>query len=491
MKRIALFALLLMIAVTCLGLAPAFADETAPAAATAAAATTDAPAADATAAAAAPEAPKVDTGDTAFIIISAALVLLMTPGLAMFYGGMVRKKNVLSTMMHSFIIICLVSVLWVLYGYSLAFGPDVNGIIGSLDWAMLNNVGAEPNADYAATIPHSVFSMFQLMFAVITAALISGAYAERMKFSFFLVFTAVWISVIYFPLAHWVWGLHGWIRDLGALDFAGGTVVHISSGVSGLVLAILLGKRRGLGSTPMPPHQLPLTVLGAGLLWFGWFGFNAGSALGANGLAGSAFVTTNTAAAAAAMSWIIAEWVRQGKPTVLGAASGAVAGLVAITPAAGFVTPGSSIVIGLIAGVLCYFAVILKPRLGYDDALDAFGIHGVGGTFGAIATGIFATTAVNPAGADGLFYSGTSELLVKQLIAVGASYAFAAIGTLVIYTIVNAIFKARVTADDEETGLDITQHGEEGYPDFAVQAGGLSSVTYTGASTSSSVVHSH
>ncbi|MZP29272.1 ammonium transporter [Heliobacterium undosum] len=488
MKRIALFAILMLLAVTCLGLAPAFADEVAPApAATAAAAATAAPAADA---AAAPEAPKADTGDTAFIIVSAALVMLMTPGLALFYGGMVRKKNVLSTMMHSFIIICLVSVIWVLYGYSLAFGPDNNGMIGSLDWAMFNNVGPDPNPDYSATIPHSIFSMFQLMFAIITAALISGAFAERMKFSAFLLFTAIWITVIYFPLAHWVWGLGGWLRNLGALDFAGGTVVHISSGVSGLVLAMLLGKRRGLGTTPMPPHQLPLTVLGAGLLWFGWFGFNAGSALGANGLAGSAFVTTNTAAAAAALSWIFAEWIRQGKPTVLGAASGAVAGLVAITPAAGFVTAGSSIIIGLMSGVICYLAVILKPRLGYDDALDAFGIHGVGGTFGAIATGIFATTTVNSAGADGLLY-GSSELLVKQLIAVGASYVFAAVGTFIIYMIVNAIFKARVTVEDEETGLDITQHGEEGYPDFAVQAGGLSSISYSSSSASSSVVHSH
>ncbi|ABZ83814.1 ammonium transporter [Heliomicrobium modesticaldum Ice1] len=486
MKRIALFAILMLLAVTCLGLAPAFADEVAPAAAAATdvAATTEAPAA------AAAEAPKADTGDTAFIIISAALVMLMTPGLALFYGGMVRKKNVLSTMMHSFIIICLVSVIWVLYGYSLAFGTDINGMIGSLDFALFNNVGPDPNPDYSATIPHSIFSMFQLMFAIITAALISGAFAERMRFSAFLLFTVIWISVIYFPLAHWVWGVGGWLRDLGALDFAGGTVVHISSGVSGLVLAILLGKRRGLGTTPMPPHQLPMTVLGAGLLWFGWFGFNAGSALGANGLAGSAFVTTNTAAAAAALSWIFAEWIRQGKPTVLGAASGAVAGLVAITPAAGFVTAGSALVIGLLSGVICYFAVVLKPRLGYDDALDAFGIHGVGGTFGAIATGIFATTTVNSAGADGLLY-GSSELLVKQLIAVGASYAFAAIGTFIIYMIVNAVFKARVTVEDEETGLDITQHGEEGYPDFAVQAGGLSGISYASSSASSTVVHSH
>ncbi|MTV48447.1 ammonium transporter [Heliobacillus mobilis] len=519
MKRFALLAALLLL-FTCLFGLPAFADEPVKADAKAAvtetksdakatdakatdtaaketapeaAAATEAAATDAAAETAAPEPPKVDTGDTAFIILSAALVMLMTPGLALFYGGMVRKKNVLSTIMHSFIAIGLVSVLWVLYGYSLAFGPDINGLIGSLSWAGFNSVGADPNPDYAATLPHNVFAMFQLMFAVITVALISGAFAERMKFSAFLLFSALWVSLIYFPLAHWVWGVGGWLRTLGALDFAGGTVVHISSGVSGLVLAIMLGKRRGLGTTPMPPHQLPMTVLGAGLLWFGWFGFNAGSALGANGLAGSAFVTTNTAAAAAAMAWIFAEWIRQGKPTVLGAASGAVAGLVVITPAAGFVTPMSSIIMGVLAGIICYIAVVLKPRLGYDDALDAFGIHGVGGTFGAIATGIFATTTVNSAGADGLLYGG--DLLTKQLIATGATYAFAAVGTFIIYQIVNAIFKARVSAEDEETGLDISQHGEEGYPDFVVH-GGISSFSFVESPTAAKspakeMVHGH
>ncbi|MCW2277010.1 ammonium transporter [Heliophilum fasciatum] len=414
---------------------------------------------------------RIDTGDTAFILMSAALVMLMTPGLAFFYGGMVRKQNVLSTMMHSFIMIGMVSVLWVLYGYSLAFGPDNHGLIGNFDWALFNGVGSEPNPDYAATIPHNVFAMFQLMFAIITTALISGAFAERIRFPFFMLFMVLWVTVIYFPVAHWVWGVGGWLRTLGALDFAGGTVVHITSGVSGLVLAMLLGKRRGLGTIPMPPHHLPLTVLGAALLWFGWFGFNAGSALGANGLAGSALVTTNTAAAAGVVGWVMVEWMRQGKATLLGAASGAVAGLVAITPAAGFVTPGAAVVMGLISGPLCYMGVLMKHRLGYDDALDAFGIHGLGGTWGAIATGIFATTAVNSAGADGLLYSGNVDLLIKQLIAVAASYAFATAATIIIYYAVNGITKARATAEEEYTGLDLTQHGEEAYAGFAVQGG--------------------
>src|SRR5688572_22969968 len=312
-------------------------------------------------AAAAPAPPKIDSGDTAWVLMSSALVLLMTaPGLALFYGGMVRQKNALGTLMQSFIILALISIQWVLWGYSLAFGPDKGGIIGGLEWVGLRGVGQTPNADYAATIPHQAFMLFQMMFAVITPALITGSFAERKKFSTFIVFILAWATLVYDPLAHWVWGVGGWLRNLGALDFAGGTVVHISSGVSALAAAIVIGKRRGYGHQPMPPHNLPMTVMGAALLWFGWFGFNAGSALGANGLAAHAFMTTNTATAAAVLGWMFTEWASRGKPTALGAASGAVAGLVAITPAAGFVTPMASIVIGALAGVFCYTACNIK-----------------------------------------------------------------------------------------------------------------------------------
>ncbi|MFZ5631978.1 MAG: ammonium transporter [Bacillota bacterium] len=411
---------------------------------------------------------QVDSGDTTFILISSALVMIMTPGLALFYGGMVRKKNVLSTIMQSFIIICLVSLQWVLFGYSLAFGPDRGHIIGSLDWLGLTGVGPEPNADYAATIPHLVFMAFQLMFAIITAALITGSIAERMRFPAFLAFALLWTTVVYDPLAHWVWGVGGWIRNLGALDFAGGTVVHISSGVSGLVAALVLGRRKGYGSEAMIPHQLPFTVLGAALLWFGWFGFNAGSALAANGLAAGAFVVTNTAAAAAAMSWVFAEWAHHGKPTLLGAASGAVAGLVAITPAAGFVSPLSAIVIGLVAGVLCYLAVgVVKKKLGYDDSLDAFGVHGFGGAWGALATGIFASRAVNEAGADGLLFGNPAQLGI-QAAGVLATIAFAAAGTLVILKVVGLFTRLRASDEEEEIGLDLSMHGEDAYPDIVV-----------------------
>jgi len=409
---------------------------------------------------------KVDSGDTTFIIISAALVMIMTPGLAFFYGGMVRKKNVLSTMMQSFIAICLVSVQWVLFGYSLAFGPDQGHMVGALSWLGMNGVGPDPNADYAPTIPHLVFAVFQLMFAIITVALITGSIAERMRFPAFLGFILLWTTFVYDPLAHWVWGVGGWIRELGALDFAGGTVVHISSGVSGLVAALVLGKRKGYGADPMIPHQLPFTMLGAALLWFGWFGFNSGSALAANGLAASAFVVTNTAAAAAALSWVFAEWLHHGRPTVLGAASGAVAGLVAITPAAGFVSPLSSIVIGLVAGVLCYLAVsVVKKKLGYDDSLDAFGVHGFGGTWGALATGIFASKAVNEAGADGLLFGNPAQLGI-QAAGVAATIAFAAVATLIILKAVGLVTRLRATEEEEELGLDLTIHGEDAYPDI-------------------------
>jgi len=430
------------------------------------------------AAASAADAPAIDSGDTAFLIVSAALVMLMTPGLALFYGGMVRKKNVLGTMLQSFIIMAIISVQWVLFGYSLAFGPDVNGLIGSLDWALFRGVGLEPNPDYAATIPHQTFAAFQLMFAIITPALITGAFAERMKFSAFLLFTVLWATFVYDPLAHWVWGTGGWLRNLGALDFAGGTVVHISSGVSGLIAALVLGKRKGLGTESILPHNIPKTLLGAGLLWFGWFGFNAGSSVGANGLAASAFLVTNTAAAAAAIAWALAEYLHHGNATALGVASGAVAGLVAITPASGFVGPLAAIIIGLGSGLRCYFMVaVVKVTLGYDDSLDAFGIHGVGGAFGAVATGVFASTAVNPAGADGLIY-GNIEPLMDQLFAVGATVIFASLMTLAILFLVGLVCKGlRVAEKDEESGLDLSQHGEDAYNYAALGTPGFYSVS--------------
>ena len=418
-------------------------------------------------AAAAPEAapapPKIDTGDTAWVLVSTALVLAMTaPGLALFYGGMTRSKNALSTVLQSFIILCLISVQWVLWGYSLAFGPDVGHIVGSLAWFGLNGVGVEPNADYAATIPHQAFMLFQMMFAVITPALITGAFAERIKFSGFLLFTLLWATFIYDPLAHWVWGVGGWVRNLGALDFAGGTVVHISSGVAGLACALVVKKRLGLGKDSMHPHNLPMTLLGASLLWFGWFGFNAGSALASGALATSTFTATNTATAAAALAWMVAEWIYRGKPSALGAASGAVAGLVAITPASGFVGPISSIWIGIGAGVLCYTAVMLKPLFGYDDALDAVGVHGVGGTWGALATGLFASKAVNSAGADGLFFGNPAQLGI-QAMAVLITYVFVFVGTLIILAIVAGITGLRVTEEEERLGLDLSQHDEKAY----------------------------
>ena len=422
-----------------------------------------APAAPAPAAPAAPAPPKIDSGDTAWILMSSALVLLMTaPGLALFYGGMVRQKNALGTLMQSFIILALISIQWVLWGYSLAFGPDKGGIIGGLEWIGLRGVGQAPNADYAATIPHQAFMLFQMMFAVITPALITGAFAERKKFSTFIVFIIAWATLVYDPLAHWVWGVGGWLRNLGALDFAGGTVVHISSGISALAAALVIGKRQGYGHSPMPPHNLPLTVIGASLLWFGWFGFNAGSALAANGLAAHAFMTTNTATAAAALAWMFTEWSSRGKPTVLGAASGAVAGLVAVTPAAGFVTPMASIVIGAVAGIICYAACNLKSKLGYDDSLDVVGVHGVGGTWGALATGIFATKLVNDAGGDGLLYGNPKQLWI-QLMAVLVTWVLGFVMTIVILKVLDALMGLRVSGEDEMAGLDLSQHSETAY----------------------------
>jgi Amt family ammonium transporter len=415
------------------------------------------------AAPAVPAAPKIDTGDTTWVLVSTALVLAMTaPGLALFYGGMVRSKNALGTIMQSFIILCLISVQWVLWGYSLAFGPDKGHVIGGLEWVGLNGVGLDPNADYAATIPHQAFMAFQMMFAVITPALITGAFAERMKFSAFLIFTLVWATFIYDPLAHWVWGVGGWLRNFGALDFAGGTVVHISSGVSALACALVLRTRLGYGKEHMAPHNLPMTVLGASLLWFGWFGFNAGSAVASGALATSAFVVTNTATAAAGLAWMMAEWFHRGKPTVLGAASGAVAGLVAITPASGFVGPMPSILIGLGAGIFCYVAVMLKPKLGYDDSLDVVGIHAVGGTWGALATGIFASKAVNAAGADGLLYGNPMQLAI-QAGAVLVSIGFAFIGTFIILKVIDMAMGLRVSEEEERMGLDLSQHEERAY----------------------------
>ncbi len=402
----------------------------------------------------------IDTGDTAWVLISAALVFIMTPGLAFFYGGMVRSKNVLTTMMQSFFIVAMISVEWVVIGYAMTFGTDINGFIGSLDKVGLAGVGM--NVLENGKIPELAFVAFQCMFAVITPALITGAFAERMKFAAFAVLILLWAIFIYNPMAHWVWG-GGFLAELGALDFAGGLVIHILSGVSGLTICILLGKRSGYGRTAMIPHNLPMVLLGATLLWFGWFGFNAGSALGANALAANAFVVTQAAAAAATVSWVIVEWKVNGKPTVLGAASGCIAGLVAITPAAGFVAPMPSVIIGLIAGVVCYFAVaVLKEKLGYDDALDAFGVHGIGGTWGAIATGIWATTEVNPDGANGLFY-GETHLFVAQLISIVVAYALAIAGTYILFKIVSSFTSIRADEAEELTGLDIVEHGERGY----------------------------
>ncbi|MCK5231994.1 MAG: ammonium transporter [Desulfobulbaceae bacterium] len=403
----------------------------------------------------------MDTGDTAFMLIATALVMFMTPGLALFYGGLVRSKNVLGTIMHSFICLGLISIIWVIYGYSLAFGPDVGGVIGNLDWINLKNVGLSIGP-YSDTIPHLLFCAFQLMFAILTPALIIGAFAERMKFSAFLLFTILWSTIVYLPVCHWVWG-GGWLGEMGALDFAGGTVIHINSGAAALVAAILLGKRKGYGKEAFLPHNVPMTVLGAGILWFGWFGFNAGSALSAGETATLAFFTTQVAAGTAAIAWIMIERIIHGKPTTLGAASGAVAGLVAITPAAGFVNPISAIIIGLGAGVFCFLAVLMKNRLGYDDSLDVVGIHGIGGLWGALATGLFASTSVNPGGADGLFFGNASQFGIQAIGAL-AVIAYSVILTYIILKIIGVFTGGlRVDLEDEIQGLDITQHNEVGY----------------------------
>ena len=404
----------------------------------------------------------MNAADTVFVLMSAALVMLMTPGLALFYGGMVRSKNVLGTLMHSFIILAVITLEWVLWGYSMAFGPDIGGIVGGLDWFGLRTVGMDPSPDYGSTVPHLAFMIFQCMFAVITPALITGAFAERMKFSAFLLFAALWATLVYNPLAHWVWGVGGWMGAMGALDFAGGNVVHISSGASALAAVLVMGRRRGYGSTAYIPHNLPMTITGAALLWFGWFGFNAGSALACNGLAANAFVVTHLASAAAAVTWIALEWVHRGTPTTLGAASGAVTGLVAITPASGFVGPMSSLIIGGLAGVFCYGGVLLKQRLGYDDSLDVVGIHGIGGTWGALATGLFASLAINPGGADGLFMGNPSQLWI-QCLSVLATIVFAFGMTVVICKAIDLVVGLRITDEDEERGMDVSLHNETGY----------------------------
>ena len=406
--------------------------------------------------------PKVDSGDTSWLLISAALVMLMTPGLALFYGGMVRTKNVLGTIMQSFIALGVITIQWAFYGYSLAFGPDISHVIGSLDWVGLRGVGLDPFPDYSATVPHQAFMIFQMMFAVITPALITGAFAERFKFKTYLVFLILWSTFVYDPIAHWVWGVGGWIRNLGGLDFAGGLVVHISSGVSALAAALVVGKRRGYGNGLMPPHNVTMTLLGAGILWFGWFGFNGGSAIASGSLATSAFVVTQFSAASAALSWMIAEWACRGNPTVLGAASGAVAGLATITPASGFVGPMSAIIIGLVAGVLCYYAINLKNKFRYDDSLDVVGVHGVGSTWGVLATGLFATKAINSAGNNGLLF-GNPSLIGIQALSIGSVWVYSFVVTWIILKVLDRTMGLRVSEEHEITGLDTSQHGEAGY----------------------------
>jgi Amt family ammonium transporter len=405
---------------------------------------------------------KIDTGDTAWILISTALVMLMTPGLALFYGGMVRGKNVLGTIMQSFIAIAVISVQWILIGYSLSFGPDVHGIIGNLTWAGLNGVGVEPNPDYAPTIPHMAFMIYQAMFAVITPALIAGAFAERMKFSAYLLFILLWSTIVYDPVAHWVWGAGGWLKKTGTLDFAGGIVVHLISGISALAAALIIGKRKGYLQEAIYPHNLPMTVLGAGLLWFGWFGFNAGSALSAGTLSTTAFVATHTSAVAATVMWVIIEWLHRGKPTTFGAATGSIAGLATITPASGFVSPMSALIIGLAAGGVCYAALNIKGKLGYDDSLDAFGVHGVGGVLGTFATGLFAQTLINPAGSNGLFF-GSHLVFISQMTAITVTAVYSFIVSFILLKVIDKVIGLRVDGESEVTGLDISQHGESGY----------------------------
>lgn len=403
----------------------------------------------------------VNSVDTLFVLFSAALVMLMTPGLAFFYGGMVRRKNILSILMQCMVALCLVGLQWMFFGYSLSFAP-AKGFWGGFAWLGLNGVGFEPFADYSATIPNQVFMFFQMMFAVITPALIIGAFAERMKFSAYLVFTLLWSTFVYDPICHWVWGSGGWLRQLGVLDFAGGIVVHTSAGIAALATALIIGRRKGLNHTPSP-HNLPLVVVGTGLLWFGWFGFNGGSALAVNSVAVNAFITTNAAAAMAGLSWALLEWIRNGRPTVFGIVTGSIAGLATITPAAGFVSVSSAVIIGLLASIVCFIAIaVVKPKFGYDDSLDAFGVHGIGGIVGTLLAGLFASKAVNAAGANGLFFGNPKQFLI-QLVAVLVTAGYTFVVTFLIYKLVDVFFGVRVKDKDEVMGLDLTQHRESAY----------------------------
>lgn len=407
--------------------------------------------------------PKIDTGDTSWVLVSAALVLLMTPAVGLFYGGMVRKKNVVSILIQSFIIIALISLQWVLFGYTLSFGPDLGGIIGGLKYLGLSGVGVDPDIDYAATIPHIVFMLFQGMFAIITPALIIGAFTDRIKFSTLLVFTLLWSTIVYDPVAHWMWGAGGFLKDMGALDFAGGIVVHITAGISALAAAIVIGKRKGFGEGNMVPHNVPMMILGGSILWFGWFGFNAGSALGANGVAANAFLVTNTAAAAAAVAWMMLSWAHMGRPNAVGIVTGAVVGLATITPASGYVGVLESIVIGAAASVLSYTAMYLKNKYTrIDDSLDVFACHGLGGTLGALSLGLFASKAVNSAGANGLLY-GNANLLYVQLIAVAVTWIYSFAVTYLLFKVLDATMGLRVSGEEEQVGLDLSQHGEAAY----------------------------
>ena len=407
----------------------------------------------------------INQADTVWILISSALVMLMTPGLALFYGGMVRRKNLLSTMMMSFACLGLVGLLWVLYGYSLAFGTDHAGIIGGFNFLGLKNVGQAPSPVYATTVPHLAFMIFQAMFAIITVALFTGAIVERIKFSALCVFSALWLTLVYSPVAHWVWGSGGWLAKFGVLDFAGGSVVHLNAGISALALVLLLGRRRGFPQNPMEPNNIPMVVMGAGLLWFGWFGFNAGSALTAGGLAASAFVTTNTAAAAAAFTWMVISWIYR-RPTILGTVTGAIAGLATVTPAAGYVSPLAAVPIGIVAAVVCYYAMLFfKSKLGFDDSLDVFAVHGVGGIMGMLFVGVFASLAVNPAGADGLI-AGSGLQLLKQLVGIASVGAYAFAVTWLLGKLVSVAIGLRVGQSEETVGLDLSQHGERAYGGF-------------------------
>jgi Amt family ammonium transporter len=404
----------------------------------------------------------INSGDTAFILAAAGLVLLMTPGLALFYGGMVRSKNVLGTFMQSLIMISVISLQWVVIGYTMSFGPDISGIIGDLSWLGLNTVGADPSPIYATTIPQNVFMIYQCMFAIITPALITGAFAERVKFAPFVIFALLWAILVYNPVCHWVWGSGGWLAGRGVLDFAGGLVVHLTSGMAALAAVLVIGPRQGFGRHSFMPHNLPMTVIGTGLLWFGWFGFNAGSALAANGIAATAFVSTHLAGMAGMAMWTGVEWLQRGKPTTLGAASGAIAGLATVTPAAGFISPISAIIIGIAAGLICYTAVNLKSKFGLDDSLDVIGIHGVGGLVGTICLGFFASKAVNPAGADGLF-AGNASFLGTQLFGVAVVGVYAFVVSWILLKIINSVMGLRLSEENEVTGLDLAEHSEAAY----------------------------